>query len=98
MCPKHSPGVCNWQPNRSPKTGVGDSEANDLCLSQLSGTVPVMPCAPSTHQVFGVGNHESIPSHVPAMPCAPSTDQVFGLLLSENIQQFIYANIVGPFV
>ena len=35
--------------------------------------VGAMAFALSTDQVFGVGNHEPMPSHVPAMPCAPST-------------------------
>ena len=42
--------------------GLGD-------IGPMPSHVPVMPCAPSTHQVFGVGNHESMPSHVPAI-CA----------------------------
>ena len=44
-------------------------------------SLPAMPCAPDTQQVFGVGvgEPEHMPPHWLAMPFALSTDQVFGV-------------------
>ena len=61
-------------------------------------SLPAMPCAPDTQQVFGVGvgEPEHMPPHWLAMPFALSTDQVFGVGNHEPMPSHVPAMPCAP--